>query len=57
MSSIEEWASELCALLDRIEMVADDEDAVRDLCRQRFAVAEKHGLTVVFGEPASGMVN
>ena len=50
----EAWALEMCALLDRIEAVADDEDAVRKLCRGRFALAKKHNLTVTFLGPTSG---
>ena len=50
----EAWAVDLDGLLDRIEMVADDEDAVRELCYGRHALAEKHGLEVVFlGEQAA----
>ena len=45
------WASDLCTLLDRIEMVADDSDAVKKLCRFRFEIAEKHGMTVEFFGP------
>ena len=49
----EAWAVDLCSLLDRIEMVADDEEAVRELCHGRFALDEKHGLEIVFlGEQA-----
>ncbi len=54
---MEDWATALCTLLDRIEMVAGDEVAVRKLCRSRFAIARAHGFTVEFGEPASGSVN
>jgi len=50
----EAWAIELCTLLDRIEEEAFCADDVRELCRQRFAIAEKHGLTVQFtGQPGS----
>ena len=42
----EAWSKDMCALLDAIERVADDEDRVRTLAQGRFALAEKHGLTV-----------
>ena len=55
-SSDTQWAIELCTLLDLIELHADDAEKVRELCRARFEIAEKHGLTVVFsGEAASGV--
>ena len=44
--------SELLALLDRIELEKDYK-----LSSQRFDIAEKHGLKVVFGEPTSGRIN
>jgi len=48
----EGFVSEILALLDRIEL---EDDA--DLASQRFAIAEKYGLTVEFGEPISGLIN
>ncbi len=50
----EKWAIAMCSLLDRIEDVADDEDAVLKLCRGRFELAEEHGLEVDFLGPTSG---
>ena len=51
-----DWVAELCTLLDRVEMVADDEEAVRELLHGRFDIAKKHGLDVVFEGSASGRV-
>ena len=51
-----DWAG----LLDAIEMALGEEDLERahELVKGRFAMAEKHGLTVEFtGMPASGSVN
>ena len=51
-----DWAG----LLDAIEMALGEEDYDRaeELVNGRFAMAEKHGLTVSFtGMPASGSVN
>ncbi len=42
------WAVDLSSVLDAIEQVADDEEAVRRLCRFRFRLARQHGLTIVF---------
>ena len=42
------WAVDLLSVLDAIEQVADDEEAVRRLCRFRFTIARQHGLTIVF---------
>ena len=42
------WGADLSTILDAIEQVADDEEAVRRLCRFRFRIAEQHGLTIVF---------
>lgn len=50
----ERWALAQTDLLDRIEAVADDEEAVRVLCRGRFELAEQHGLTVEFLGPHTG---
>lgn len=47
-----DFVSEICALLDRIEI---DDDA--SLASQRFDIAEKYGMTVVFGEQTSGQLN
>ena len=52
-----DWAVELCTLLDRIEMVADDEEAVRELLQGRFDIARNHGFEVVIDGPASGRLN
>lgn len=46
------FVSEILTLLDRIEIEDDS-----SLASQRFAIGEKHGLTVEFGEPVSGMLN
>ena len=46
------WAVGMCTLLDEIEQVADDEEAVRALCRARFRVAEENGVTIEFLGPA-----
>ena len=48
------WALEMCALLDRIEAVADDEEAVMVLTQGRFKIAERHGFTVVFDGRTTG---
>ncbi len=45
-----EFVQEILTLLDLIEV---DED--HTLARHRFRIAEKHGMTVVIGEPISGM--
>ncbi|HDY66108.1 MAG TPA: hypothetical protein ENH84_07760 [Phycisphaerae bacterium] len=44
------WAVDMCGLLDEIERVSDDRD-VKALCRHRFALAERHGLTIKFLGP------
>lgn len=42
-------------LLDRIECQPDIPEEIHALCRQRFDIAEDHGMTVVFeGVPISG---
>ena len=51
-----DWAG----LLDAIEQALGEEDLDRahELVKGRFAMAEKHGLTVEFtGMPASGRTN
>ena len=48
--------SDLLALLDLIELATEDQDILK-LTRQRHDIAEKHGYTVVFGEPLSGQIN
>ena len=48
----EKMSSLLLALLDRIELEED-----HTLAAQRFDIAEECGLTVVFGEKASGAMN
>ena len=55
MTDYDSFGSALLTLLDRIELETDDE-TTRALCKQRFQIAEDHGFTVEFGEPASGMV-
>jgi len=50
-----EMVDTLLTLLDRIEMETEDE-TTHALCKQRFQIAKDHGLTIEFGEPASGMV-
>ena len=49
------WALDMCNLLDRIEAVCDDTEAVHKLCQGRFALGEKHGLTFEIIGLASGM--
>ena len=51
------WALDMCTLLDRIEFVSDDSEAVHKLCQGRFGLARKHGLTVEITGFASGMDN
>ena len=46
------FVSEILTLLDRIEIEDDP-----SLAGQRFAIGEKHGLTVEFREPVSGRIN
>jgi len=46
------FVSEILTLLDRIEIEEDSSLAV-----QRFAIGEKHGLTIEFGEPISGAMH
>ena len=48
--------SELLALLDLIELQTEDQ-RIKDLTKQRFAIAEEHGYTVVLGELISGEIN
>ena len=50
----EQWALSMCVLLDRIELLADDPDRVRECCKERFDLARQHGMTVELGERASG---
>jgi hypothetical protein len=50
------YVDALLSLLDRIEMETTDE-TTHALCKQRFQIAEDHGFTVEFGEPASGVVH
>ena len=40
------WALGMCRLLDKIEGVYDDPEAVHKLCQDRFELAREHGLTV-----------
>ena len=55
-TQVEYWpkgfVSELLTLLDRIEVEDDHE-----LAAQRFAIAEKYGFDVEWGEPISGQMN
>ncbi len=51
------YISALMTLLDRIELASDDEEAVREICSQRFQTAEDHGFTIEFGEPASAEIH
>ena len=46
------FIQEILALLDRIEV---ENDAT--LAGQRHDIAEKYGMTVVVGEPISGVMN
>lgn len=48
------WAIAMCSLLDQIEIVADDEDSVRELLKGRFALAKQYGLTVERSHETSG---
>ena len=48
------YLGSLCTLLDKIELASDDEDAVRQLCHQRFEIARNHGFTVEFENETSG---
>ena len=55
VGAFQAWALDMCSLLDEIERAADgivsesgDEVLVHQLLRSRFALAEKHGLEVVF---------
>jgi len=56
VADYEGWAIAMCSLLDRIEMVSDDEDAVRKLTKGRFEIAARHGFTVVFSGQGAGYV-
>ncbi len=47
------WGVDLMTLLDAIEVVADDEDGVRELCRARFSVTRQHGFTLHFEGPGN----
>ncbi len=51
----EAWAVDMCSLLDRIELVSGDEQAVRDLCAGRFDMARKHGLEVKMQGETTGV--
>ena len=44
--------ADLMTVIDRIEACAEDEDAVTQLCRARFGIARKHGMTIVYIGPA-----
>ena len=46
------FVEEILTLLDRIDVEEDSTLAI-----QRHAIAEKYGMTVVLGEPISGMMN
>ncbi len=48
------WARQLCVLLDSIEMLADEPEQVRRLCKQRFDIARHFGMALHFGGPTSG---
>lgn len=50
-----QWALDMCVLLDRIEQVCDD-DAVEILCKERFALAKKHGIKVEYTGKITGLV-
>ena len=49
------WALDMCSLLDRIQRVRDDPEAVWKLCEGRFDLARNHGITVEMTGLASGM--
>jgi len=42
------WAVDLSQLLDKIELVADNEKHVRELLSERFNIAKNNGITVEF---------
>ncbi len=42
-----DFARDLLTLLDRIEIITDNED-IRKLTKERFALAEQYGFEVVF---------
>lgn len=44
--------NDLMTILDEIEMKADDE-SIQALCKMRFDVSEKHGLTIEFEQQKS----
>ena len=48
----EEFVSEILTLLDRIEIEED-----HTLASMRHDIAEKHGMTVEFCEPVSGLMH
>jgi hypothetical protein len=50
----EAWAIDMCSLLDRIELLHDDGEAVYELCQGRFDMAREHGLEVQMLGPTSG---
>ena len=54
MTDFAAWATELCSLLDAIELAIGDDGRLRELVGGRFDIAEKHGVKVVFHESASG---
>ncbi len=55
----EDWALEMCSLLDAIELRLQNDDAggALNLVRGRFEIAEKHGLDVVFDGLSSGNIH
>ncbi len=48
------WAQGLATLLDRIEQVSDDEEAVLKLCSQRLDLAELCGFRIEYLGLVSG---
>ena len=43
----------LICLLDRIEMITTEKN-IHDICKQRFQLAQQHGIEIEFGEFISG---
>ncbi len=52
----EGFVDSLLTLLDLIEMTTDEE-RTQQICRQRFNMAEAHGMVVEFSAPSSHQVH
>lgn len=46
LEAMQKWAVGMATLLDQIEAAADNEEEVRRLCHQRFALAELCGFRI-----------